>query len=232
MRRRFLADRRAEAERRYDEVHSARYDENWGAISSTHDSFVRRLLELVTRGGTVLDAACGTGKYWPTLIRAGLQVVGVDQSAGMLAEAARKYPNVEIRRVPLQQLGDETDLRGRFDALLCVDALEFVGPEDWPHVVAALAGVLRPGGWGYVTVELRPPTLAAPADPLLRDGEDYAPGGGYHYYPRLAQVLAWLTGAGLQVHESAEGDCYWHALLARSRAMAGHERTVSAPRRA
>jgi hypothetical protein len=53
---------------------------------------VARLAGLVRQGGTVLDAACGTGKYWPALLAAGLQVTGVDQSAGMLAQASRKHP--------------------------------------------------------------------------------------------------------------------------------------------
>lgn len=40
----------------------------------------------------VLDAACGTGKYWPMLLGAGLRVMGVDQSQAMLDVATRKHP--------------------------------------------------------------------------------------------------------------------------------------------
>lgn len=36
--------------------------------------------------------------------------------------------------LPLQDLDRLPD---RFDALLCVDALEYVAPEDWPAVAAA-----------------------------------------------------------------------------------------------
>ncbi|HMD24804.1 MAG TPA: class I SAM-dependent methyltransferase, partial [Streptosporangiaceae bacterium] len=67
------------------------------AISPSHAAFVARLAGLVRQGGSVLDAACGTGKYWPALLAAGLQVTGVDQSAAMLAEARRRYPQVPSR---------------------------------------------------------------------------------------------------------------------------------------
>ena len=122
-----------------------------------------RLAGLVRQGGAVLDAACGTGKYWPALLAAGLQVTGVDQSAGMLAQARRKYPQVPSRVLALQDLAELPD---RFDGLLCVDALEYVAPEDWPVVAAGLAAVLTDRAPAYVTVELprrrRLPLLPAP----------------------------------------------------------------------
>jgi SAM-dependent methyltransferase len=86
-RRAFIAERRQASAYRFDTLHSPRYDENWGAISPSHAAFVTRLTTLIRPGGDVLDAACGTGKYWPTLLAAGLRVTGADQSAGMLAQA-------------------------------------------------------------------------------------------------------------------------------------------------
>jgi hypothetical protein len=81
----FLAVRRALSVERFDTVHSPAYDEHWGEISPSHADFVPRLLRRTSPGGLVLDAACGTGKYWLVLLAAGMQVLGVDQSAGMLA---------------------------------------------------------------------------------------------------------------------------------------------------
>jgi SAM-dependent methyltransferase len=89
-RRAFVAERRRASVQRYDDLHSEHYDENWGEISPSHAAFVERLTTLVlVRGVDVLDAACGTGKYWPTLLAAGLRVTGADQSAGMLGQARR-----------------------------------------------------------------------------------------------------------------------------------------------
>jgi ubiquinone/menaquinone biosynthesis C-methylase UbiE len=165
--------------------------ETRGAIFPSHAAFVARLAGLVRPGGAVLDAACGTGKYWPALLAAGLQVTGVDQSAGMLAQARRKHPEVPSRVLALRDLGTLPD---RFDGLLCVDALENVAPEDWPVVTAGLARVLLPGAPAYVTVEL--------------------PGG-----PPRDQVRHWLAAAGFTCTDEADVDSYWHLLLTRSPAV-------------
>lgn len=50
--------------------------------------------------GWALDAGCGTGRAFDPLLERGWQVVGSDVSAGMLAEAERKFGS----RVPLHHL--------------------------------------------------------------------------------------------------------------------------------
>jgi SAM-dependent methyltransferase len=205
----FVAERRAASTHRFDTLHSPHCDEDWGVISPSHAAFVARLAGLVRQGGAVLDAACGTGKYWPALLAAGLQVTGVDQSAGMLAQARGKHPEVPSRVVALQDLAALPD---RFDGLLCVDALECVAPEDWPEVAAGLARVLRPRASAYVTVELPAGPLPPPADPRQLPGE-VVEGGGYHYYPPRAMVRGWLEAAGFAITEEADADSYWHLLL-------------------
>lgn len=76
---------RARNEERMDEIFSPIYDSQWGAvIDRTHARMVRYLLDSLPAGSRILDAACGTGKYWPMLRTAGMEIVGIDQSAGML----------------------------------------------------------------------------------------------------------------------------------------------------
>jgi 2-polyprenyl-3-methyl-5-hydroxy-6-metoxy-1,4-benzoquinol methylase len=164
------------------------------AISPSHAAFVARLAGLVRQGGAVLDAACGTGTYWPALLAAGLQVTGVDASAARLAQARRQYPQVPSRVLSLPDLAtlpDLSTLPDRFDGLLCVDALENVAPADWPAVAAGLAAVLKDQAPAYVTVEL---PVGPPRD----------------------QVRRWLSGAGFAVTDEADADHHWHLLLART----------------
>lgn len=213
-RRAFLAERRSASVRRFDTLHSPHYDENWGAVNPSHAAFVARLAALTRPAGDALDAACGTGKYWPALLAAGLRVTGVDQSAGMLAQARRKHPDVPARVLALQDLAEATDVSGRFDALLCVDALENVAPEDWPGVTVGLARALKPGAPAYLTVEVYPAPLPPPADPRQLPGE-LLEDGGYHYYPPRDRVRDWLAAAGFTVRDEQEADGYWHFLLAR-----------------
>lgn len=214
-RRAFVAERRRSSVYRFDILHSTRYDEHWGTVSPSHAAFVARLTKLIRPKGSVLDAACGTGKYWPMLLAAGVRVTGVDQSEGMLAQARRKHPEVPARLLALQDLATAEDLRTRFDGLLCVDALENVAPEDWPGAVSGLAAVLKSGAPAYVTVEFHEGQLPPPVDPRQVPGEDFEGGerGGYHYYPAWDQARTWLAAAGFSIEDEREADNYWHFLL-------------------
>ena len=106
-----------------------------------------------------------------------------------------------------------------FDAAMCVDAMENDFPEDWPLVLANLRRALRPGGHLYLTVELLDEQelervfaeATASGLPVVR-GEHTSPGGGYHSYPPLDQVAAWVRDAGLESLDSGIGDDYYHLL--------------------
>ncbi len=214
----WLAERRQVSRRRFDTLHAPAYDEHWGAVGATHRDFVARLLGRCPPGGRILDAACGTGKYFPMVLEAGRRVVGTDQSAGMLAVARAKHPGVPVEPVGLQELAFDAE----FDAAMCVDAVENVVPEDWPPVLANLRRAVRPGGSLYLTVELPEEGQVRRAYEAARGrglpvvwGEDAGEGGGYHYYPAREQVAAWLHAAALAIDERAEGDDYLHLLLTR-----------------
>lgn len=217
-RRAFLAERRRASEERYDTRFAPTYDASWGAIAPSHAAMLERWLLATAPGGIVLDAPCGTGKYWPAILASGRRVAGIDQSARMLAEAAWKHPDVPTRHIGLQELDDHD----AYDAVLCADAMEYVGPEDWPNVLARLRDAARPGAPIYLTVELADPAEVADAfvaarrrgEPVV-DGEDLGPHGGYHYFPGREQVLGWLADAGLERIDETEGDFYWHLLLRR-----------------
>jgi SAM-dependent methyltransferase len=212
----WLRERRRVATERYDTLHAATYDQQeWAVISPTHQRFVDQLIQRCPPGGRILDAACGTGKYFGMVLDTGRQVVGTDQSAGMLAQARAKHPEVPTEQVGLQELAFDAE----FDAVMCVDAMEQVFPEDWPLVLANLRRALRPGGHLYLTVELIDEQelerafaeAAASGLPVVR-GELTSPGGGYHYYPSLDQVAAWVRDAGLESLEDGVGDEYYHLL--------------------
>lgn len=217
VRRAFLDARRRSSRERFDGLHAPTYDREWGAISPSHDAMVRRLMDVTRPGGTVLDAACGTGKYWPLVLGAGRTVVGVDQSAGMLRVAAEKYPEVPVARLSLHEL----PFAGLFDAVMCIDAMEYVGPEDWPSVLARLRDAARPGAHLYLTVELLDEAeLRQDYEAARSRGEPVVPGEsfdgiGYHYYPETAAIHRWLDEAHLERLEEREGDEYRHLLLRR-----------------
>jgi SAM-dependent methyltransferase len=218
-RRAWLDERRRKIEQRYDRLYSPTYDEDDGPIPPTHRRFLEKLIESTPSGGRILDAPCGTGRYFAVVLGAGRSVVGVDQSAGMLAQARAKHPDVEVERRGLQEL----EFAGEFDAAMCVDAMEYVSPEDWPRVLANLRRAVRPGGLIYLTVEMiRPAEIATAYEEARADGlpvvhgENTRRGGGYHYYPTLDRVYGWLEGEGLAVVDesiSPEANYAYHHLL-------------------
>jgi len=216
---RWLADRRAAVMAVYD-AGAAHYDED-EYPSATQREWVSRLLGRLPANAAVLDAPCGTGKYFPLIAAAGHRVVGVDQSAGMLEQARGRGIAVALERLALQALS----FRQQFDAVLTIDAMENVPPEDWPLVLANLHRAVRPGGWLYLTVEdvdaatidAAVAELAAAGLPAVRGEVIEGAVAGYHYYPGRQQTLAWFAAEGLAVVEEGfkqeTGWGYHHFLL-------------------
>ena len=218
----WLAERRRAVEHDYTRD-APTYDDGYDPVTLVHRRFVDRLIATCPAGGRVLDAACGTGPYLGMVLDAGREVVGTDQSAGMLARAKVNHPGVQLEDVGVQELAFERE----FDAAMCIDAMEHVTPEDWQRVLANLRRAVRPGGHLYLTVEEvdRRELDRAFAEtneagiPAIY-GEDVGEGtGGYHYYPDRGQVRSWLADAGFAlVAEADEGfDGYsYHHLLVRA----------------
>lgn len=77
---------------------------------------------------TVLDLACGTGTMTCLLAEAGYEMIGVDQSEDMLAEAAGKQVSPgKIPPIYLQQSMESLDLYGTVEAAVCcLDSLNYL----------------------------------------------------------------------------------------------------------
>jgi len=104
-------------------------------------SLAARALATLRSTDTLLDLACGTGRFWPVADRAAKSIVAVDNSASMLAEAvAHATPNPARHAV----CGSAFHLPFRdrsFDALLCMRFLHHLAHRD--DRLAALADMRR-----------------------------------------------------------------------------------------
>jgi SAM-dependent methyltransferase len=218
-RRAWLAERRAAVVAVYD-AEAATYGDHEYPWDMQQD-WVARVLRLIPSGGMVLDAPCGTGKYFPLVAAAGHRVAGVDQSAGMLARAEARGIAVSLEQMALQDLSYEHE----FDAALTVDAMENIPPEDWPLVLANVHRAVRPGGLMYLTVEEAAGShvdwaferLCARGLPAVRGELVEGDVAGYHYYPGRDQAVEWITKEGLTIADEAfrwgNGWGYRHFLL-------------------
>ena len=96
----------------------------------------------------VLDLACGTGSLSVVLSRLGAEVIGVDGSREMLAQAAAKRVGQDPPILYLCQEMEELDLYGTVDTTLCtLDSLNHLsGREALRRVFRRVRLFTEPGG--------------------------------------------------------------------------------------
>ena len=236
----WLEQMRDKAEALYDHL-SPKYWVTFGlAANETHREYLQKFLERVAPRSTLLSAACGAGRYDGMLLEAGHSVMGIDQSAGMLARAREHFPEARYEKMSLQEI----NFREAFDGVICMDAMEHVCPEDWPGILRRFREALKPGGVLYFTVDMTgadkdkveeayerakahglPVVFGEVADeveeayervkalgPAEVSGELSDP-AVYHYHPSLEQVRAWIGQAGLAIEEEGTGNGYEHFVV-------------------
>jgi len=212
----WLREIRRLSEERYDTLHAPSYDAYWGVtIYPTHERFFKRFLALCPPQALILDAACGTGKYWPMILDSGRTIFAIDQSQAMLNIAHAKHIQVTIEKMGLQEM----PYAEAFDAACCMDAMENVFPEDWPLVLNNLQRAIKEAAYLYFTVELADEKeieqafLAGQGLGMPVVYGEWAHEGGYHYYPKIEHVREWVQQARFELVEETVGDLYHHFLV-------------------
>jgi len=216
----WLKELRRACEAQYDRE-APLYGEKYGLYSNiTHQQFLQEFLSLVPPKSTILDAACGAGRYLPFLLEKGHSISGIDQSQGMLANAKAKFPGVQYEKVGLQEMA----YRGVFDGAICMDAMENVCPEDWSLVLDNFHRALKPHGYLYFTVE----TIENADENEIQQAFERARQAGlpvvygewpdeevYHYHPTNQQVKEWTQRAGFEILREGNGEIWYYHILAQ-----------------
>ena len=112
-------------------------------------AFYRRILaDCGANPASAVDLACGTGSMSILLARAGMEVVGVDQSEEMLTVAYEKAMDLERRPYFVRQKLQRLRLPAPVDlAVCCLDGINYVTePEQVREVFSRVFRSLRPGG--------------------------------------------------------------------------------------
>jgi 2-polyprenyl-3-methyl-5-hydroxy-6-metoxy-1,4-benzoquinol methylase len=140
---------------------------------------------------SVLDAGCGTGRVAIALADHGIDVVGVDLDASMLATARRRRPDITWQQADLASLA----LGRAFDVVVMAgNVVLFTPPGTEAAVVAACARHLAPGGTLIAGFQLdRSYDLAA--------YDEHASAAGLHLVDRWAtwDRAPYEAGAGYAV---------------------------------
>jgi SAM-dependent methyltransferase len=148
--------------------------------------------------GPACDLGCGPGQVARYLHERGVEVIGVDLSPGMVAEARRLNPGLAFREGDLRalQVPDEAWAGiAAFYSIIHVSRAEVDGAlhECWR--------VLRPGGLLLVSFHV--------GDQIVHLDEWWGQEVSVDFFfLRPAEVTGWLTAAGFEVEEVVERDPY------------------------
>jgi trans-aconitate 2-methyltransferase len=91
-------------------------------------------------GERILDVGCGTGQLSADIAGCGAEVIGIDASGEMIADARRNFSNIRFEVARAETLSYVAE----FDAVFSNAALHWV--VDQQSALAAVAHALKPGG--------------------------------------------------------------------------------------
>jgi SAM-dependent methyltransferase len=217
----WLKEMRRDCEAKYDR-YAPLYWEEYGLYgNTTHQQFIQEFLSLLPQGSTILDAACGAGRYEPFLLEKGHTIIGIDQSQGMLTRAKEKFPGVLFEKIGLQEIA----YREVCDGAICMDAMENVPPEDWPVVLSNFHRALKHPGHLYFTAE----TIENADENEIKRAFEKAKQAGlpvvygewpdedevYHFHPTNQKVQEWVQQAGFEILKEGNGEIWYYHILVR-----------------
>lgn len=115
------------------------------ASDKAERAWLARFADRLAPGAAVLDFGCGSGWAAHAFDRQGFRVSALDGSAGLAAQARRRY-GVEVRVARFEELDDE----GLYDGVWASFCLLHDTRDAMPGHLARLHRALRPGGWLYL----------------------------------------------------------------------------------
>jgi 2-polyprenyl-3-methyl-5-hydroxy-6-metoxy-1,4-benzoquinol methylase len=121
----------------------ADYDRTWRERDDLQDEEWEKFTAAIKPGGRVLDVGCNSGRDSRQLLDLGYQVTGLDVSEQALRLFRKQCPEARTLKMSLLDLAD---LKEQFDGIWFSYVLVHIPYKLVPDALAALDGVLRPGG--------------------------------------------------------------------------------------
>ena len=107
-----------------------------------------RFLPYYAADFSVLDLGCGNGRLLKWLEEQGVaDYLGVDQAEGMIEAARELHPGRDFEVADMALF--ETEVR--FDAVFAMASFHHLGPKDQLDVLRRWRGLLKPGGYLFMT---------------------------------------------------------------------------------
>jgi len=151
------------------------------------DATLQSFIDLMPRGGSVLDLGCGPGAASAHMRDAGLSPDPIDASTGMIAIAVKKFG------LPAR-VGSFDDIAGTdvYDGIWANFSLLHAARDDLPHYLKALCKATKPGGIIHIGMK-------------TGDGTDRDAIERLYTYVTVSELSGLLANAGYQVIYTKEG---------------------------
>jgi trans-aconitate methyltransferase len=146
----------------------------------------------------ILDLGCGTGDLARQLSETGCTVTGMDASAEMIREAARKYPSIRFVCADARDFS----LQETFDGVFSNAALHWIKEEDQDAVLSRVHAHLKPQGRFVAELGARgnvAKLIGAIRQVLMENGHGKHPETGIWYFPSPEAYTALLQQHGFKV---------------------------------
>src|SRR5215471_910163 len=163
------------------------------------------LVELLApkAGERILDLGCGTGVLTAEIAGRGAEILGVDRSEEMIAQARKKFPALRFEVMDARELRFKMD-GAEFDAVFSNAVLHWI-PEP-EQVIAGVARALKPGGrfvaefGGKGNIQRLVAGFQRAFSALgMRPRDEVGP----WFYPSVAEYASLLERHGLEVREAS-----------------------------
>jgi trans-aconitate methyltransferase len=177
-----------------DRWDSALYDDRHSFVWKKGAELVELLAPVA--GERILDLGCGTGHLTAEIAARGAEVIGVDSSPSMVAQARQNFPRLNF------QLCDARSFRfeAPFDAVFSNAVLHWIPEAD--RVAASVAAVLKPGGRFVLEMGVK-----RNVERIVEGVGEVLRAAGYPdqnpwYYPSLGEYAQVLESQGFEVAEA------------------------------
>ena len=120
---------------------------DWHGQPAPDDMY--HLAQKYFRAGRTADIGCGSGRDTAWLNKNGFPTVGYDASEGLIAEARRRYPDIEFHNRTLPDLAGVAS--NSFANVLCETVIMHLPREDVVPSIRKLVSLLVPGGTLYLS---------------------------------------------------------------------------------
>ena len=149
------------------------------------------------QGDRILDLGCGTGQLSQKIAESGANVVGIDSSAEMIAQARQNYPNLDFRVADAANFS----LDMKFDSVFSNATLHWIKSPQ--AVITSIKNALKPGGLflaefgGKGNIE----SITTTIESILKEGNYSQPLTAHPwYFPSMGKYVLLLEEQGFQVN--------------------------------